>query len=160
MDWNRSHGLESFSWTGIVLMEWNRSHELESFSCTGIVLVTWNRSHGMEPCSWDLELFPCVSDIGHVELWISGSFGVVQAASLWHFAMGDAALVPFVPAIPCDGTEILNEETALFNLISGPNSSVPQKASAFVIDTSIPVVLHRAVAEVSEKETYTRAWLL
>ena len=51
MDWNRSHGLESFSWTGIVLMDWNRSHALESLSCTGIDLMDWNRSHGLESFS-------------------------------------------------------------------------------------------------------------
>ena len=52
---NRSHGLESVSWTGIVLMDWNRSHGLESFSWfswTGIVLMDWNRSHGMDSFSW------------------------------------------------------------------------------------------------------------
>ena len=68
---NRSHGLESFSWTGIVLMDWNRSHGLESFSWNGIVLMDWT-------FSWDLEMLPVFPDIGPLDFWISLSFCICR----------------------------------------------------------------------------------
>ena len=68
---NRSHGLELFSWTGIVLMDWNRSHGLESFSWNGIVLMDWT-------FSWDLEMLPVFPDIGPLDFWISLSFCICR----------------------------------------------------------------------------------
>ena len=56
--WKRSHGL-------------NRSHGLESFSWTGIVLMDWT-------FSWDLEMLPVFPDIGPLDFWISLSFCICR----------------------------------------------------------------------------------